>query len=158
MGLRIKRWVAVIVDTVLCAIFGVVVVLSGGFNTALSNFLQIMIIWMTPWVAIFIVDAGLRRSRYDVASLFAAPGRGIYWGQRGFRRSAVIAQVIGMAASALWLHSSLFVGPFSSATNGADLSVFMGFLFGGGIYYLLERRAIARETDQMFAVQEVASA
>lgn len=158
MGLPIKRWVAVVVDTVLCAIFGVVVVLSGGFNTALSNFLQIMIIWMTPWAAIFLVDAGLRRSRYDVGSLFAAPGRGLYWGQGGLRRSAVAAQVIGMAASALWLDSTLFKGPFSSATNGADMSVFMGFLVGGGIYYLLERRAVARETDQMPVAQGVASA
>jgi nucleobase:cation symporter-1, NCS1 family len=158
MGLPIKRWVAVIVDTVLCAIFGVVVVLSGGFNTALSNFLQIMIIWITPWAAIFLVDAGLRRSRYDVASLFAAPGRGIYWCQGGFRRSALVAQVIGMAASAMWLDSSLIVGPFSSATNGADMSVFMGLLFGGGVYYLLEHRAVAHENALLPAAQEVASA
>lgn len=158
MGFHIKRWAAVIVDTVLCAIFGVVVVLSGGFNTALSNFLEIMIIWMTPWVAIFLVDAGLRHSRYDVGSLFAAPGRGIYWGQGGFRRSALLAQVIGMAASALWLDSSLFVGPFSSATDGADMSVFMGFLFGGGVYYLLARRAIAREKNQTLTMEEITSA
>jgi nucleobase:cation symporter-1, NCS1 family len=157
MGLPIKRPVAVIVDTVLCAVFGVVVVLSGSFNTALSNFLQIMIIWMTPWAAIFLVDAGLRRSRYSVGSLFAARGRGLYWGQGGFRRSALAAQVIGMAASAMWLDSTLFKGPFSSVTNGADVSVFMGFLVGGGIYYLLERRAIARENDQVL-MQEVPSA
>lgn len=157
MGLPIKRPIAVIVDTFLCAVFGVVVVLSGSFNTALSNFLQIMIIWMTPWAAIFLVDAGLRRSRYDVASLFAPPGQGIYWGQGGLRRSAIVAQVIGMAASALWLDSTLLKGPFSSATNGADMSVFMGFLFGGGIYYLLERRAVARENDQQL-LQEAPSA
>jgi nucleobase:cation symporter-1, NCS1 family len=157
MGLRIKRPLAVIVDTVLCAVFGVVLVLSGSFNTALSNFLQIMIIWITPWAAIFLVDAGLRHSRYNVSSLFAAPGRGLYWGQGGFRRSALVAQVIGMAASAMWLDSTLFKGPFSSFTNGADMSVFMGLLFGGGIYYLLGRRAIARESKQV-SVQEVPSA
>jgi hypothetical protein len=69
-----------------------------------------------------------------------------------------VAQLIGMAASALWLDSTMFKGPFSSATNGADLSVFMGLLFGGGIYYLLERQAVARENDQLLLLQEAPSA
>lgn len=155
MGFRIKRWVAVIVDTVLCAIFGVIVVVSGKFTADLSNFLQLMIVWMTPWVAIFLVDAGLRRSRYDVDSLFSAPRQGRYWGKNGFRSSAIAAQLVGMVASAMWLHSTYLQGPLSSATGGADMSVFMGFIFGGGVYFVLERRAVARESVRPSISQEV---
>ena len=40
---------------------------------------------------------------------------------------------------------TVWKGPLSSATGGADFSVFMGALFGGCVYLLLARRTVRTE-------------
>jgi hypothetical protein len=53
-----------------------------------------------------------------------------------------------MAAAASWLNAyPAWIAPLSSHTGGADFSVFMGALFGGGIYYLRSRRTARAEAD-----------
>ncbi|MFL5859162.1 MAG: thiamine permease, partial [Solirubrobacteraceae bacterium] len=63
----------------------------------------------------------------------------------GVHVPGVIAQAVGMLAAASWLDTTVWQGPLSSATNGADFSVFMGALFGGGVYWLLARRRVPAE-------------
>ena len=106
-----------------------------------------MIIWIAPWVAIFLIDWLLRRGRYDSRSLLDVRA-GIYWRDDGIHVPGVVAQAIGMLAAASWLDTTVWKGPLSTATNGADFSVFMGALFGGGVYYLLARRSVRAEGDE----------
>jgi NCS1 family nucleobase:cation symporter-1 len=145
IGLKLRRWQAVLVDTSVCIVMGIVVVLSNSFNTDFSDFLQVTILWITPWAAIFLVDAFMRRDRYDTASLLDPRG-GRYWGRNGFRSAAIVAELVGMAASATWIDATWFKGPLSSATNGADFSVFMGCIVGGVVYWVLARRQVKAET------------
>ena len=56
IGLKIKRWQAVLVDTVVSGVITAVVIFSASFNTFLTDFLLFMIIWIAPWVGIFLVD------------------------------------------------------------------------------------------------------
>ena len=140
----IKRWQTVLIDTVVAGGLTAVAVFSSSFNTFITDFLLFMIIWIAPWVAIYLGDWWLRRGRYDSRALLTARA-GIYWRNGGVHVPGIVAQLIGMCAAASWLDTTVWQGPLSSATNGADLSVFMGALFGGGVYYLLARRSVARE-------------
>ena len=51
----------------------------------------------------------------------------------------------------------MWKGPLSSATGGADFSVFMGALFGGGVYLLLARRTVPAEAEAAVADAEPAT-
>jgi hypothetical protein len=66
--------------------------------------------------------------------------------------------VIGMLAAASWLDTTVWKGPLSSATGGADFSVFMGALVGAGVYLLLARRTVPAEAEAAVADAEPATA
>jgi len=61
---------------------------------------------------------------------------------------AIIAQVVGMVAAALWLNAySPYVSPLSSRAGGSDFSVFMGLIVGGLVYWLLARNSVRAEAE-----------
>jgi purine-cytosine permease-like protein len=140
---RIRRWQCVLIDTLVAAALTAVTVFSASFNTLITDFLLFMIVWIAPWVAIFLTDAWLRRNRYDARSLLSGRS-GIYWRRGGVHLPGVVAQVAGMLAAASWLDTTVWKGPLSSATHGADLSVFAGAIVGGLVYYALARRDTSR--------------
>ena len=144
---RIKRWQCVLLDTVVAGALTAVAIFSSGFYSFLTDFLLFMIIWIAPWVAIFITDWFMRRGRYDSRSLLTGRA-GIYWRNEGVHIPGVVAQVVGMLAAASWLDTTVWQGPLSKATNVADFSVFMGAIFGAGVYYLLARRSVPREAAE----------
>ncbi len=144
---RIKRWQCVLIDTVIAAALTAWTVFDQSFDTFVSDFVLFMLIWIAPWVAIYLVDYFLRRGRYSSAAL-QATSHGIYFRSGGFHLPGLIAQGIGMLAAASWLNAyPAWISPLSNATGGADFSLFMGALFGGGIYYLLARRSVPAEGD-----------
>jgi cytosine/uracil/thiamine/allantoin permease len=99
-------------------------------------------------VAIYITDYLMRRGRYDSPSLMQT-GRGLYFRNGGVHIPGIVAQLIGMLAAASWLNAyPSWTSPLTNHTGGADFSVFMGALFGGGIYFLLARRGVAKEADE----------
>ncbi|HEY2320090.1 MAG TPA: cytosine permease [Solirubrobacteraceae bacterium] len=140
----IRRWQTVLIDTVVAGALTAVTVFSSSFNTFIEDFLLFMIIWIAPWVAIYLTDWALRRGRYDSRSLLSGRA-GIYWRDGGLHVPGLVAQAIGMLAAASWLDTTVWKGPLSTASNGADFSVFMGALFGGGVYFLLARRRVPAE-------------
>jgi NCS1 family nucleobase:cation symporter-1 len=141
---RIKRWQCVLLDTAVAGALTAVAIFSSGFYSFLEDFLLFMIIWIAPWVAIFLTDWLMRRGRYDSRSLLTGRA-GIYWRTDGVHVPGVVAQVVGMLAAASWLDTTVWQGPLSKATHLADFSVFMGAIFGAGVYYLLARRSVPRE-------------
>ena len=141
---KIKRWQCVLLDTVVAGALTAVAIFSSGFNSFLEDFLLFMIIWIAPWVAIFITDWFMRRGRYDSRSLLTGRA-GIYWRNEGVHIPGIVAQVVGMLAAASWLDTTVWQGPLSKATHDADFSVFMGAIFGAGVYFLLARRSVPRE-------------
>ncbi|MGZ4273236.1 MAG: purine-cytosine permease family protein [Solirubrobacteraceae bacterium] len=142
----IRRWQTVLIDTVVAGALTAITVFSSSFNTFIEDFLLFMIVWIAPWVAIFLTDWALRRGRYDSRSLLSGRA-GIYWRDGGFHVPGLVAQAIGMLAAASWLDTTVWKGPLSTATNGADFSVLMGALFGGGVYWLLARRSVPAEAS-----------
>ncbi|HZE04491.1 MAG TPA: cytosine permease [Solirubrobacteraceae bacterium] len=143
----IKRWQCVLLDTVVAGGLTAFTVFSSGFNAFLTDFLLFMLVWIAPWVAIYITDYFMRRGRYDSRSLLDT-GPGLYFRNGGVHVAGIVAQLVGMCAAASWLDAyPAWTSPLSNATGGADLSVFMGALFGAGIYYLLARRSVPREAE-----------
>jgi purine-cytosine permease-like protein len=155
---KIKRWHCVLIDTTVAAGLTAVTVFSSSFNSFLTDFLLFMIVWIAPWVAIFLIDWYLRRGRYDSRSLLSARA-GIYWRHGGVHLPGVLAQVVGMIAAAAWLDTTVWKGPLSTVSNGADFSIFMGAVVGGALYWLLARRTVPREaTDQASAAHRAPAA
>jgi nucleobase:cation symporter-1, NCS1 family len=144
---RFKRYQCVLIDTVVAGGFAAYAIFSTRFSQLLADFLLFIIVWVGPWCAIYLVDYLLRRGRYDHDALLNEKG-GRYYRNGGIFWPAIIAQVVGMVAAALWLNAySPYVSPLSSRVGGSDFSVFMGLFFGGITYYLLARRKVRAEAD-----------
>ena len=142
LGLHLKRWQCVIIDTIVCCGFAFYAIYSSRFSELLYDFLLFIIIWLAPWVAIYLVDYWLRGGKYESAALMNEKG-GRYFGSNGVHWPAIIAQAVGMIASALWLNAySPYVSWLSTHVDGSDFSVFMGVFFGGATYFLLARRSV----------------
>jgi NCS1 family nucleobase:cation symporter-1 len=142
-GIPIKRWQATILDMVICTILAAIAIFSSSFNSLYSGFLSLLIVFLAPWCAIYLVDCWMRRNKYDAAGLLARIG-GPYWYKGGINPTGIIAQIVGMIASALWLNSSLVRGPLSTLFGGSDMSFFTGFIIAGLLYWILARSALSR--------------
>jgi len=141
LGLKLTRLQAVVLDTVICAALTAYATFSNSFNTLLGDFVLFIIVWVAPWTAIYLTDWLLRRRRYDAEALHAEKG-GLYWSKNGVHWPAIIAQVLGMLASLAAINTTIFVGPLSKASGGADFSVFTGIIVAGVVYWLLAHNSV----------------
>jgi purine-cytosine permease-like protein len=145
----LKRLHCVAIDTVICGAVAAYAVFSSHFYTLLTDFLLFIILWLGPWCAIFLVDSWLRRNRYDNEALLDERGR--YFRHGGVHWPAIVAQLLGMGAAALWLNAySPYVGPLASRIGGpfgSDFSVFIGLIVGGVVYLALAGREVRAEGE-----------
>jgi len=148
LGVPVKRWGAVVIDTIVAGAITALVIFRGSFYTDLSGFLDYIVVWLGPWFAILIVDYLLRRGRYDRSALIAARG-GVYWRNGGVNWRALAALLVGMFAALMWIDAAFYVpaytGPLSVSTGGADFSWLIGILVGGATFWLLSRHQVATE-------------
>jgi nucleobase:cation symporter-1, NCS1 family len=144
MGVPIKRWMAALVDLVICIGVTFIAIFSSSFNRLYTEFLSLLIVWLAPWFAIYVTDWLLRRGRYDATSLINGKS-GRYWRNGGIHVPGLVAQIAGMIASLAWIDSPAYIGPLSSQTYGSDFSVFTGIAVGGLVYWLLARRSVPAE-------------
>jgi nucleobase:cation symporter-1, NCS1 family len=148
LGIKLKRYHCVLIDTVVCGALAAYWIFSAKFNQLLYDFLLFIIVWLGPWFAIYFIDYLLRGKRYDSRSLLNERG-GRYWRQGGIHWPAIIAQAVGMGAAMLWLNAPTpYLGPLASrigGSGGSDFSVFMGLFFGGATYWLLARHRVPGE-------------
>ena len=142
LGLRVKRYQAVLVDTVICCGITIYAMFDSSFNTLLKDFVEVVICWIAPWCAIFLVDWILRRYRYLPADLQRTDRTSVYWRNGGVHWPGIIAQALGSVASVMALNTLFYVGPISSASGGADFSIFTGFGTGALVYLLLAGRSV----------------
>jgi nucleobase:cation symporter-1, NCS1 family len=151
---RLHRIGCVAIDTVICGVVAAYAIFSSDFLNLLTSFLLFIILWLAPWCAIYLVDSWLRRNRYDSGALLDESG-GRYFRNGGFHWPALIAQIAGGAAAALWLNafsetSLSYEGPFASRIGGpfgSDFSVFIGLIVGGVLYWVLASRSVRAEGE-----------
>jgi NCS1 family nucleobase:cation symporter-1 len=149
LGLPVKRWGAVIIDTIVAGAVTALVIFKGNFYNDLSSFLNYIVVWLGPWFGILMADWVMRRTQYDRKSLVADRG-GVYWRNGGVNWRALVSLALGMVAAVMWIDAGFqpvlaYTGPISSAVGGSDFSWLVGILVGGAVYALLSFRVIPDE-------------
>lgn len=147
IGFSFQRWQAVVVDTFVTGALTVYAIFDATFNTLLKDFADLVIIWIGPWFAIYILDWVMRRYRYDRLALQQTTPGSRYFGSRfGFRPAAVIAQLLGMLAALEGLAPTFSVPGWltlvATHTHGADVSIFSGTGVAAITYFLLARKEL----------------
>jgi NCS1 family nucleobase:cation symporter-1 len=150
IGIPLKRWGCVLVDTIVSGAVTALVIFKGHFYADLSGFLDYIVVWISPWFGILLVDNLLRRGRYDPLSLIAKRG-GLYWRDGGFNWKALLSLALGMFAAVMWVDALYYVpsyvSPLSNATHGADFSWLFGFVVGGLAYWILSAGSVRQEAN-----------
>ena len=127
IGIPLKRWGCVLVDTVISGAMTALVIFKGNFYTDLSGFLDYIVVWLGPWFGILLADYLIRRGRYDVLSLAEKRG-GLYWRNGDFNESLAL----GMFGAMMGIHALYYVpshtGPLSNGIHGADFSCIFGMI------------------------------
>jgi nucleobase:cation symporter-1, NCS1 family len=154
LGVPVRRWGAVIIDTVVCAVVTGIILFHGNFYKDFSGFLLYIVVWLAPWFAILITDWLLRRRRYDPLAL-RSNRDGLYWRNGGIHWPALIAQIAGMVAALMWINAAAdwpsYIGPISNhfpGLAGGDFSWALGMVVGALVYLLLAGRGVRREGEQ----------
>jgi len=151
LGLRFKRYQAVLLDSIIAMGITFYAVFNSHFSVYLKEFVTLVIIWIAPWCAIYLVDWWMRGRRYAPMELQKTDRSSIYWSRGGINWSAIAAQVLGMVAAVSAINTGLafsfpdWLHPVTVATevkgggalSGADFSVFMGLIVGGLAYFLI---------------------
>jgi nucleobase:cation symporter-1, NCS1 family len=158
LGVPVRRWGAVIIDTVVCAVITGFILFHGNFSKDFAGFLLYIVVWLAPWFAILMTDYVLRRRQYDSLSLRSARD-GLYWRNGGIHWPAIIAQVVGMVAALLWINAATafpaYTGPISNhfpGLHGGDFSWAIGMVVGALVYWALAARGVRREAAQTVRV------
>jgi nucleobase:cation symporter-1, NCS1 family len=148
IGVRIQRYKTVLIDAVVAAAFVCYALWISNFVDSLENFLALMIWWIAPWTAIYLVDMYMRRYRYASDDLLSTHG-GAYWYRDGVNWRALVALVLGAGASVLFTNATLFASPLTTGPlGGMDWSIPTGMIVGGLAYYLLSRRSLVPAAAQ----------
>ncbi|MDX6584893.1 MAG: nucleobase:cation symporter, family, partial [Solirubrobacterales bacterium] len=143
LGIRLPRWKTIIVDCVIATALSVYAIFYKDFTTAFTEFLSLMIVWIAPFAAVFLVDAMLRGFQYSTSDLLAARG-GRYWYAGGVNRAALASFLVGALATFFTTNAAKWQSPLvTDVLGGADLSIPAGMLVAGATYYLLARRGSA---------------
>lgn len=152
LGLPVKRYQAVLIDTVICCGITIYAIFDSSFKNLLQDFADAVICWIAPWCAVFLVDWVLRRYRYVPSELQKTNRGSVYWRNGGIHWPGLVAQALGTFAAVMALDTLFYVSPISSATGGADFSIFMGFGVGAISYLILAGRSVRREAAEHAAV------
>ncbi len=157
LGVPVRRWGAVIIDTVVCAVITGLILFHGNFSKDFAGFLLYIVVWLAPWFGILITDYLLRGRRYDALSLRSARD-GLYWRNGGIHWPAIIAQAIGMVVALLWINASTafpaYSGPISNhfpGLTGGDFSWALGIVVGSLVYWALAGRSVRQEAAAQVA-------
>jgi NCS1 family nucleobase:cation symporter-1 len=154
LGLPVRRWGAVIIDTVICAVVTGLILFHGNFSKDFAGFLLYIVVWLAPWFGVLITDYVLRGRQYDSLSLRSSRD-GLYWRNGGIHWPGVIAQVAGMVAALMWINAAFafpaYTGPISNhfpGLAGGDFSWAIGIVVGALVYWVLAARSVRREATQ----------
>jgi nucleobase:cation symporter-1, NCS1 family len=156
IGIPVKRYQAVLVDCVIALAVTMWAIFSSSFTQYLEDFVDIVIVWIAPWCAIFLTDWVLRRYRYVPSELQNTGRTSLYYRNGGVFWPAIIAQVIGMFAAISALSATFPLPHWLNLVTyhtrdaygfGGDFSVFLGLGVGAAVYAILALRSVRKEAD-----------
>jgi purine-cytosine permease-like protein len=168
MGLKLKRYQAVVLDSFLACGLTIWAMFQSTFSLYMKEFVGVIIVWIAPWLGIYLMDWIMRKYRYSASELQRDDKSGIYYvGRSGVNWNSIVAFVIGMVSATIafskapppvnfpfhWMTpiSNHYGGACAAAVNhvsgactagwygGADFSVPTGIIVAALVYFVLER-------------------
>ena len=137
LGADIARYKSVLVDGLITVAGACIALFVYDFSTVFTQFLSLLVVVMTPWAGIFIVDYFSRNGRYQPEDLLREKG-GAYWYSNGFHWPALLSWLLGIVAGGLCANTPAWQGYLSSHyLDGADLSPIVGLVVGTILYAAL---------------------
>ena len=144
MGIRLSRTALALIVGIVGYLVTIYFIFAPSFAHAFSNWMDGLLLWMSPWAGVVLADFFIRRRGViNVAELYRAPDVSAYgdinWG-------GIIAFLVGLVAG--WSVEDGLVGPLQGPVSiglfgGADLSWFVGIVVSGAVYLILSRRIVA---------------
>lgn len=141
IGVRAARWRVTLIAGLVASGVLAVFVNADSFAHAFDQWMVSILVWISPWAAIMLVDYFVvRRGALDVGSLYPAGGSSP---GRAFDVSGLVSLAAGLVAGWAWQYGLVPVmqGPLAKALGNTDFSWLSGSLVAGGLYFLLTRRA-----------------
>lgn len=136
LGVKIPRYMGVGVDGLITISAACVALFVYDFSTVFTEFLSFLVVVMTPWAGVFLVDFWKRNGEYKSEDLLLDRG-GAYWYSNGIHWPGVIAMVLGIIAAALCANTPAMQGLVSvNYLGGADISPIVGLIVGAAVYAL----------------------
>lgn len=131
LGLRLRRAIVALSFGVLGLVVALSLQANVGPGSKYESFLLLITYWITPFLAVTLIDYWLRRGRYEEAEFYDS-------GRRPWQ--GVVAMLAGMVAAVPFWDQDLFTGPIpQSHPELGDLSFFIGFIVSGLVYYILRQ-------------------
>jgi len=175
MGLKMKRYQAVLMDSVIAGTLTIWATFASSFSLYMKDFVGVIIVWIAPWLGVFIVDWLLRKKRYNAAELQKTDSSSLYWASGGFNWGAIVAFLVGVVAATMGYSKAPppvnfplhWMTPFSNNYGafycdgsptahcgpagwfgGADMSIFFGIITAGVLYFIFDKISgtIAKQT------------
>ena len=166
MGIHLKRYQAVVMDSIIAGGLTIWAMFQSTFSLYMKEFVGVLIVWIAPWLGIYLMDWLLRKYRYNATELQRTDRDGLYYGGvGGVNWNAVVAFGAGLIAATIAYSkapppinfpfhymtpiSNHFGGACAGALvhhsctagwyGGADFSVPSGIIVAGLIYFVLEK-------------------
>ena len=150
IGLNAARWKIAAVAGVVGTGVLIAFVQEESFARAFDNWMVSIIVWISPWAGVTLVEYFvLRRGRVDVPALYEPPSRSIYG---DINVPALVALAAGLLAGWAWEYGLVgpMQGPVAKALGNTDFSWAAGMTVAGVLYYVLAANRV-RETTPVRA-------
>jgi NCS1 nucleoside transporter family len=142
IGVNAARWKVAAVAGVVGSGVLVAFIQQESFATSFDNWMVSIIVWVSPWAGITLVEYFvLRRGVVNVEAFYDPPERSIYG---DVNWSAIISLLVGLVAGWAWEFGlvSQMQGPIAKAVSDTDFSWAAGMIVAGGLYYVLQATKI----------------
>jgi purine-cytosine permease-like protein len=143
-GLRLRRAISAVVFGAIGLIIGLVLQVNAAPGSNYENFLLVIAYWITPYLAVVIIDFFLRGGQYPESVFYVTSQR--TW-------NGLIAMVAGILASTPFFNQTLtsppklWIGWFAyNHPEWGDLSFFVGFAVAALVYLGLYRLTGSQRT------------
>ena len=147
LGLRVPRPVAVIVDVVVTTTASLLFLLvADGFYGPFITFISLLVVPISAWVGVFLVDM-IWRTSYDADGLLDLTKQGRYFYSGGVRWSAFGAWLLAIAVAVLFMQISpgetpWYTGPLHATWVGENgMAWLVSALLGAGLYAIFGYRS-----------------
>jgi nucleobase:cation symporter-1, NCS1 family len=151
VGVKAARWKVTAAAAVVGSGVLVAFIQSESFATSFDNWIVSIVVWISPWAGITLVEYFvLRRGKVDVPALYEPRDRSPYG---DINWPAIVALVLGLAAGWAWEYGLVgpLQGPIAKALGNTDFSWAAGMLVAGGLYWALAGSRVRASTSQRFA-------